>query len=67
MGEAADDHGGPYREVLSLVCAELQSDALGLLLPSPNKVHGASRGQEAWVPAPSALAPAQVRCRVRVS
>ena len=60
MGEAADDHGGPYREVLSLVCAELQSDALALLLPSPNKVHGASRGQEAWVPAPSALAPAQL-------
>ena len=52
--------GYPPYQVLSLVCAELQSDALALLLPSPNKVHGASRGQEAWVPAPSALAPAQL-------
>eukprot|EP00964_Phaeocystis_antarctica_P027732 scaffold15645_cov53-Phaeocystis_antarctica.AAC.3 len=27
--------------------------------PSPNKVHGASRGRDAWVPSPSALSPPQ--------
>ena len=27
-----------YLQVVSLVCAELQSDALSLLVPSPNKV-----------------------------
>ena len=39
------------------MCAELQSDTLPLFVPSPNKVHAASRGRDAWVPSPSALSP----------
>ena len=27
VGEASDDYGGPYREALTNICAELQSQA----------------------------------------
>ena len=36
-GEGSDDYGGPYREVFSHVCEELESDLLPLLIPIPNK------------------------------
>ena len=47
VGEAADDHGGPYREVITTLCSELQaSERLGLLCRTPNG--------DAFVPSPSA-------------
>ncbi|KAG5484413.1 hypothetical protein LSCM4_07980 [Leishmania orientalis] len=35
-GEGADDVGGPYRECLTQMCAELMSTSLTLFLPSAN-------------------------------
>jgi hypothetical protein len=53
-GEAADDHGGPYREALAHVCNELQSDALPLFIRTPNGVNGVGEHRDAFVPDPSA-------------
>lgn len=40
VGEAADDYGGPYREVFTAVCSELQNAAvLPLFLQTPNGQH----------------------------
>jgi hypothetical protein len=36
VGEGATDSGGPYRECLSSMCAELQSNQLPLFIPCPN-------------------------------
>lgn len=39
-GESADDYGGPYREVFTVLCSELQDDqVLPLLLQTPNGQH----------------------------
>ena len=38
-GEGAADAGGPRREVLSNICSELMSSALGLLVPTENNVN----------------------------
>jgi hypothetical protein len=35
-GEASQDAGGPYREVLNNLCDEIQSEALPILRPTPN-------------------------------
>ena len=56
-GEAADDHGGPYREAIAHICGELQSDVLPLFISCPNGVHGLGNNRDAFVPNPSACAP----------
>ena len=39
-GEGADDYGGPYREVFTSLCSELQNESvLPLLLQTPNGQH----------------------------
>jgi len=53
-GEAADDHGGPYREAIAHICGELQSDVLPLFIPSPNGVHRIGDNRDTFVPNPSA-------------
>ena len=47
-GEHAHDAGGPYREVWSQLAAELESDGLPLLLPTPNGVEGIGHNRERW-------------------
>ena len=54
VGESADDHGGPYREVMVEVVNELQSDALPLFIRCPNGVNGVGEHRDAFVPNPSA-------------
>ena len=54
MGESADDHGGPYREVMVEITNELQSDALPLFIRCPNGVNGVGEYRDAFVPNPSA-------------
>ena len=56
VGERADDAGGPYRESMASMCAELQggSPALKLLVPTPNAVNGEGEFQEAWMVNPEA-------------
>lgn len=43
---------GPYRESLAEYCAELQSEALPLLIRCPNAVNDARINREKWVPNP---------------
>ena len=38
QGEHASDSGGPYHEVISNICDELQSDYLDLLIKNPNNL-----------------------------
>ena len=54
VGEASIDAGGPYREALTQACAELQSSALPLFIPSPNQKNESGLFREKWIINPSA-------------
>jgi len=55
-GEAADDYGGPYREVFTMLCSELQNEAvLPLLLQTPNGQHNVGSNRDRFIMQPSAL------------
>ncbi|KAJ9471066.1 putative E3 ubiquitin-protein ligase HERC2 [Diplonema papillatum] len=56
-GEGAEDVGGPYREHITEMCAELMSDATPLFIPSPNQRSGVGPHRDCFVPAPSASTP----------
>lgn len=60
VGEAADDHGGPYREAIAALCAELQSGALPLFQRCPNGKNGVGEQRDSYVPDPSACTPQQL-------
>jgi hypothetical protein len=57
-GEGADDVGGPYRESIGGICAEL-TDALGgmplLFAPTPNQTHALGARRDLWVPHPRCM------------
>ena len=38
MNEGATDAGGPYRELLENICAELMSEDLPILIKSVNEI-----------------------------
>ena len=40
QGEHASDQGGPYHDVISNICDELQSDYIDLLIKTPNNKNG---------------------------
>lgn len=46
--------GGPYRELLTQACTELQSTALPLFIPSPNQKNESGLLREKWIINPSA-------------
>eukprot|EP01012_Entosiphon_sulcatum_P013944 TRINITY_DN19103_c0_g1_i1.p1 TRINITY_DN19103_c0_g1~~TRINITY_DN19103_c0_g1_i1.p1 ORF type:complete len:4696 (+),score=503.71 TRINITY_DN19103_c0_g1_i1:1491-14090(+) len=48
LGEASDDYGGPFRESLTVMCAELQSEALDVLVPVPNAANEVGTNREKW-------------------
>ena len=48
--EAGVDVGGVFRDALSEIMAELQSDRLPLLLPCPNAVNKVGHTLDRWVP-----------------
>ena len=49
-GEGADDYGGPYREVFTMLCSELQNeDVLPLLLTTPNGQHNHGSNRDKFV------------------
>ena len=56
-GEGADDVGGPYRESLAGLCAELMSGATPLFLPSPNQRHNVGAQRDKWTLNPAANKP----------
>ena len=55
MGEYAQDAGGPYRETFDMYMEELQSTALPLLYPPPNRTHAAGECRDRWILNPNAL------------
>lgn len=52
LGEGAIDAGGPYNEVMSAVCEELQSPYLPLLVQCANGVHNLGNNRDSWLPSP---------------
>jgi len=53
-GEGADDYGGPYREVFTSLCSELQNESvLPLLLQTPNGQHNLGSNRYRFVMQPA--------------
>jgi len=57
LGEGSIDVGGPYREAITLACADLMSDATPLFLPSPNRVNSVGLNREKFIVNPAATSP----------
>jgi len=57
MGEGSVDVGGPYRESLTNMCADLMSTATPLFVRSANGRNSVGLNREKWVPNPSATTP----------
>ena len=55
IGEASDDYGGPFREAITNMCAELQSAASALFVRTPNGQIGTGNNQSACTVRPSAV------------
>lgn len=55
VGEGSTDEGGPYRELISLMCAELHSEnsPLPLFVPCSNAVSESGSNRDAFLPAAS--------------
>jgi len=56
-GEGSVDAGGPYNEVMSNICDELQSSFLRLLVPTQNNQHNMGEHRESWIVNPAATSP----------
>lgn len=54
-GEGAIDAGGPYNEVMSNICDELQSNYLPLLTPTQNNINNVGEHRDAWTVNPEKL------------
>jgi hypothetical protein len=55
-----DDCVGPYRETLSHISTELQSDRVNLLIQCPNNRDGTGMNLDQWILNPSATDPASL-------
>jgi hypothetical protein len=55
-GEGSTDAGGPFRESLTNMCSELQSDTLPLFIRCPNGTGNVGLNQEKYIPNPNAKA-----------
>jgi len=49
LGEGSVDVGGPYRECITAMCADLMSSATPLFLPCPNSKNGVGLNREKFV------------------
>jgi len=58
-GEGGTDAGGVFRDSVSHICSEMQSDILPLFIPCPNS-RGFGENQEKWVPNPGAKSSLQL-------
>ena len=54
LGEQAIDAGGPYHEVISLMCNELQSDYLDLFVKTPNNKNDLGDLKDKYIVNPNA-------------
>jgi len=57
VNEGAEDAGGPYRESLVLLCAELQSPLLPLFIQCPNAKEGTGENRDKYIPNPDCADP----------
>ena len=53
--EYATDSGGPYHEVISGMCSELQSGYLNMFIKTPNNKHGIGLLRDKYIPNPQAI------------
>ena len=53
QGEYASDQGGPYHEVISNICDELQSDYIDLLIKTPNNKNDYAQLNDKFILNPS--------------
>jgi len=60
-GEFGDDYGGPYRNSIEDICAELQSEFLPLFIRCPNGRENIGSNREKWIPRPSSRSSLHVR------
>jgi hypothetical protein len=59
-GEGSIDVGGPYRESVTLACADLMSGAVPLFMPCPNRTNSVGLNREKVVVRPGACGPLQL-------
>jgi len=61
VGEGVDDAGGGYSESVSEMTSELQQEALGVLLPTPNGRFEVGENRGCFILRPAATTPADLR------
>lgn len=59
-GEGAQDAGGPFRDCITNMCKELQSENLPILVRTPNNKNNHGQFRECWIPNPSSKTPTQI-------
>jgi E3 ubiquitin-protein ligase HERC2 len=57
FGEGSIDAGGPYRESLTNLCNELESEVLPLLIKTPNNRNNHGQNRDCFILNPSANSP----------
>jgi len=57
MGEASGDDGGPFRDTLDNIAAELELDVLPLLMKSPNNKNNHGSNRDCFILNPSSRSP----------
>eukprot|EP01117_Protostelium_nocturnum_P010705 TRINITY_DN3855_c0_g1_i3.p1 TRINITY_DN3855_c0_g1~~TRINITY_DN3855_c0_g1_i3.p1 ORF type:complete len:2342 (+),score=837.04 TRINITY_DN3855_c0_g1_i3:2301-9326(+) len=55
--EGAQDAGGPYRDVITQFCQDIQSSKEGLFIPCPNAKEEVGFNQDKFVPNPGLVSP----------
>ena len=58
LGEGSIDAGGPFRDTLTNIAQELESDLLPLLIKTPNNIHITGGNRECFMLNPHATSPA---------
>ena len=53
-GEKAEDAGGPYQEIISIICNELQSDYIDLFIKTPNNRTDSGELRDKYIANPDA-------------
>jgi E3 ubiquitin-protein ligase HERC1 len=57
VGEGADDAGGVFDDTITEMCQELTTNAVPLLLPTPNSVNDAGYNQDRYILNPQLTSP----------
>jgi len=57
QGEGSQDAGGPFRDCITNMCLEMQSDSLPLIIRTPNNKNNHGQYRECWIPNPSSKNP----------